>query len=131
MTSLCHTCAVEHATDKVETQCTKRGIVKLPVFSCEHHRTTELLRLRHLASEVVRTHRNLQSGGEQFLFASAMSDLEKGLGGTPEEPSRERQLENALRELCEALDGTTTDGGIRVHVAIAKACELIPRKASR
>lgn len=45
-------------------------------------------------------------------------------------PTREKQLEDALRELCEALDGTTTDGGIRVHVAIAKACELIPRKAS-
>jgi len=46
----------------------------------------------------------------------------------PAKPTREKRLEDALRELCEALDGTTTDGGIRVHIAIERACELIPRK---
>jgi hypothetical protein len=77
---LCPTCSVEHATDNVRVECSKRGFVQ-PQIECPQYK-----------------------------------------------PTREKRLEDALRELCEALDGTTTDGGIRVHVAIERACELIPRK---
>lgn len=80
---LCPTCAIEHATDNVRVECSKRGFVQ-PQTECEKYN-----------------------------------------------PTREKRLEDALRELCEALDGVTHDGGLRVHLALGNACELIPRKASR
>lgn len=58
MTSLCHTCKVEHATDKVRVHCTKCNTISGTGFpdTCVHY-----------------------------------------------QPTREKQLEDALRELCDSL----------------------------
>jgi hypothetical protein len=52
MAPLCHTCAVEHATDKLGIQCSKRGL-KYPQNECAHYKPTREKRLEDALRKVV------------------------------------------------------------------------------
>lgn len=44
MTTLCHACSVEHATDNIRVECSKRGFVQ-PQTECQQYKPTREVQL--------------------------------------------------------------------------------------